>query len=258
MSKFLIPSHWVMKNINILVVGAGGTGSIVLSMLAQMDYNLSKLSDGITRLNVLVADGDDVSSSNIGRQAFYSSDIGMNKAEVLTTRFNQFMNTNWSWSTDFVAPEDIEEHEFDVIISCVDSAKFRYELGNHFKDTDNSSLWIDCGNSVSTGQILLGHLGGYPDEDKLPNIFDLYGSALESMEDRPEDSCGHESALSAQDFGINHAIAMQATNLLWQLIRHGSIDVHGAFVDLKSSTVNPINIDPNVWASFGYGQPVRH
>lgn len=256
---FNTPTHWIDEPVRVLVVGAGGTGSALLSLLAQMDYNLRQLSQDSSYLDLTVCDGDEVSEFNIGRQAFFSADIGMNKAEVLVKRFNQFTSTNWSYSTDYLTPTSLEGYinQFDLVITCVDSASFRFNLGSHFNDIKTKALWLDCGNCEHSGQIILGHLGKVTN-NKIPNLFDLYGTILESMEDRPEDSCSHESSLSKQDFGVNHTIAIHANNLLWRLMRHGSSDHHGMFINLTCGEVSPLAVDLNVWATFGYAPNVQH
>lgn len=85
----LNPSHRVTVNL----VGAGGTGSQVLSALARMDYALYKL--GHPGLYVRVYDDDVVTDANIGRQLFRGADIGQNKANVLVTRINTFFGVDW-------------------------------------------------------------------------------------------------------------------------------------------------------------------
>lgn len=257
MNEFIIPNSWVLSPVKILVIGAGGTGSILLSVLAQMDYNLRQLSGGESYLDITVADGDTVSQFNIGRQAFYVGDVGLFKSEVLVNRFNQFSGTNWSFATEFVSAKDVFSFKADLVITCVDSAKFRFELGEYCANKQSNTLWLDCGNDTNSGQIIFGHIG-CKSKDKLPNIYDLYGDALSSIEDRPEDSCSHAAALASQDFGVNHTIAINATNLLWQILRHGKVNHHGFFVDISSGTTNPLKIDHQVWRSFGYSEARQH
>lgn len=257
MNEFTIPSKWVSSKVKVLVIGSGGTGSILLSMLAQMDHNLRALSEGESYLDLTVVDGDTVSQFNIGRQAFYTGDVGQYKSEVLVKRFNQFSGTQWSYSTSFATPSDVETFKADLVITCVDSAKFRYELGKHFSDKFNNTVWIDCGNDQNSGQIILGNLGKN-NKDKIPNIFDLYGETLASIEDRPEDSCSHYQSLNSQDFGVNHTVAINASNLLWRLLRHGKLSHHGMFIDIVTGCVNPLNIDHQVWSSFGYSEAKKH
>ncbi|MBO8471748.1 MAG: ThiF family adenylyltransferase, partial [Bacteroidetes bacterium] len=68
------PQHPVTVN----VIGAGGTGSQVLTCLARFDTALRGL--GHPGLFVTVYDPDTVTEANIGRQLFSPSDIGLNKA----------------------------------------------------------------------------------------------------------------------------------------------------------------------------------
>ena len=53
--------------INVLVIGAGGTGSAFLSKLAQLQATLTHL--GAKGFNVVVADDDTVSQTNIDRRS---------------------------------------------------------------------------------------------------------------------------------------------------------------------------------------------
>ncbi len=59
-------------------------------------------------------------------------------------------------------------------------------------------------------------------------------------------------ALQKQDFGVNRAVSAQATQLIWQLVRYAKVSHHGAFVDVASATVQPMKIDPQLWAVYGY------
>lgn len=257
MNKFNIPSEWLLKPLKVIVVGAGGTGSILLSLLSQIDLNLRSLSDNQSYLDLTVIDGDTVSPFNIGRQVFHSADISQFKSEVMVKRLNQFTSTQWSYSTDFLNPKDLEKIQFDLIITCVDSASFRHQLGAHFEHISTDAMWLDLGNDKDSAQIIFGNLGS-KSKNRLPNIYDLYGDALASIVDRPEDSCSFQSALNSQNFGINHTVAIHASNLLWLLLRQGSINHHGAFISLVDNVVTPLAIDENVWQSFNYQPKATH
>ncbi len=139
------------RPIDIALIGAGGTGSQVLSGLARMNQALKAL--GSPGLHVRVFDGDSVSTSNVGRQLFSPSDVGKNKAVVLVTRLNMFFGTSW------------EAYAFNVskglrlpggiIISAVDDVEARYLVRDIGK---NSGIvyWVDTGNTADTGQVVLG------------------------------------------------------------------------------------------------------
>lgn len=69
------PQHPVTVNL----IGAGGTGSQVLTGLARLDVTLRAL--GHPGLFVTLYDPDIVTEANIGRQLFGYSDMGLNKAQ---------------------------------------------------------------------------------------------------------------------------------------------------------------------------------
>ena len=81
------------RPVDVLVVGAGGTGSQVVTALAQMHHALTSLDH--PGLQVTVLDDDTVSLSNIGRQWFFKADLGQSKAEVLVNRCNLTLGTSW-------------------------------------------------------------------------------------------------------------------------------------------------------------------
>lgn len=83
--NYLLSPH---HPVSVIVIGAGGTGSQVITSLARMDRALQAL--GHPGLYVTVYDPDAVSESNIGRQLFSEPEIGLNKAVALVTRINRF------------------------------------------------------------------------------------------------------------------------------------------------------------------------
>ena len=139
--------------IDISLIGAGGTGSQLVSGLARMNQALKAL--GSPGLHLRVFDGDSVSPSNVGRQLFSPADMGKNKAVVLVTRLNMFFGTNW------------EAHAYDVskglrlpggvVISAVDDVNARHIIRDIGKNS-GAIYWVDTGNTTSTGQVVLGTL----------------------------------------------------------------------------------------------------
>lgn len=252
---FNTPSHWIGRGIKILVIGAGGSGSQLVTELAQMDFLLREVSNGMTHLDVTVADGDTVSQFNIGRQPFYLVDQGLNKSEILVHRFNTYNGTHWKAVPQYLTASDLDykSQDFQIIITAVDKARLRYEIGKRFSDVHRDCLWLDLGNGQDEGQVIIGHLAKARDNQlRLPNVYDLYGEQLNQPELDDLPSCSTEAALQKQNFGVNRAVVAQATQLIWQLIRNGQISHHGAYVDVKGATVNPLLIDPDVWAVYGY------
>lgn len=244
-------NHLIGKPVSILLIGAGGSGSQIATELFQMDFLLRQLSNNDVYLEVTIADDDFVSQFNVGRQCFYAGDVGYNKADVLVKRFNNFGGIDWKIISEKIKP-NWNVNRYDFVITAVDVGEFRYQFGDTHKNKSSTPLWLDVGNDANTGQVILGHLG--TSKNKLPNVYDLYGEQLKTVEkDQPETpSCSTEEALRKQDFGVNRAVAAQASQLIWQLIRYNSISHHGAFIDIKNATVNPLKIDPQMWSVFGY------
>jgi PRTRC genetic system ThiF family protein len=255
MNSFALPTTWINRPINITLVGAGGTGSALLTELFQMSFLLHSISDGQVYFNVTVYDHDEVSIFNVGRQAFFSHDVGLNKASTLVDRFNVFGGLDWVAKPLAFVPNRDNLKGTDLLITCVDSAKVRTEIATYGKEcksnweNKNELLWLDTGNSKYDSQQVLGHL--FNRENKLPNIFDLYPS-LADVVDVETDSCSHESALQKQSYGINKMTAIDSCSLVWQLIREGKIDRHGSFINIKNGCTTPLKIDPVSWSMLGY------
>ena len=78
--------------VTVFVIGAGDTGSQVITNLARMSMALQAL--GHPGLHVTVFDPDTVSQANIGRQLFSETELGLNKAVSLVTRINLSSDTH--------------------------------------------------------------------------------------------------------------------------------------------------------------------
>jgi len=247
--EFIIPANWLNKPINICLVGVGGTGSALLIELFQMSYLLDQISGGAVYFNVTVFDDDQVSFSNVGRQSYWSHEVGENKAQCLVERFNTFGGLNWVAKPTRFIPNMLNNHSYDLLITCTDSAKVRADIGEFTNKIHNKLLWLDTGNSKFDGQVILGYLG--KSKVTLPNVYDLYPS-LRTIVDKDTDSCSHIEALRSQDYGINKKVALEATSLIWQLLRYSKINRHGAFINIKEGITTPLPIDPVNWAMLGY------
>lgn len=254
MQRFMMPAHWLQQPIDVVLVGVGGTGSEMLDGLVRLHMALVKLDH--PGLRVTVFDADEVSSANIGRQRFYPGDEGQNKSILSVHRINLFNGLDWRAVPRWFDPMERMSgwDRFDLLVTCVDKASTRADIGKAVAEhaSYRHGLWLDTGNNHNTGQCILGTLGRTA--PKLPSVFDLYPE-LETMVDDNEPSCSFEQAIQAQDLLINRVVADAATDLLWQLIRHGQITHHGAFVEVSPMRVTPLRIDPTVWASLGWREP---
>ncbi|MBP1152655.1 MULTISPECIES: PRTRC system ThiF family protein [unclassified Methylocaldum] len=239
--KFCTPSEWFTRRVRIEVIGIGGTGSEVLSSLARIDYAIREL--GHPGLYVRAWDGDRVERPNIGRQAFYPADLGHNKALVSVQRINYLFGLDWNAEPRmFDINRDGNAGQRDLLITCVDVAQFRADLAKSFADDPQRVLWLDAGNGLHSGQVILGWLGQAKDGAvALPSVFDFYPE-LDGMADDNLPSCSMEEALANQDLPVNRAIANVVMQLVWSLLRHGGLNHHGAYVDIRKGVMTPINI----------------
>ena len=71
------------------LIGAGGTGSQVLTALARMNHALTELNHA--GLSVRLWDDDVITEANLGRQLFAESELGLYKSVALINRINRFL-----------------------------------------------------------------------------------------------------------------------------------------------------------------------
>ena len=106
MKKIHYTDNYLLKPyhpVTIFVIGAGGTGSQVITNLARMDMALRAL--GHPGLHVTVFDPDTVTEANIGRQLFSESELGLNKAMAIVTRIN-VSSVRHGWRKAVVIPSE--------------------------------------------------------------------------------------------------------------------------------------------------------
>ena len=160
-SYLMSPQHPVTVNL----IGAGGTGSQVLTCLARLDTALRGL--GHPGLFVTLYDPDTVTEANIGRQLFGPSDLGQNKAQCLVTRINNFFGNDWKAQADIypaVLKDTRRDNLANITITCTDNIKSRIDLWNLLRALPQPTYctyetplyWMDFGNTQTTGQVVLG------------------------------------------------------------------------------------------------------
>src|SRR5512143_622428 len=144
--KFVLPERWLNGAVKVLIVGAGGTGSECLDALVRLHYALTHIGhpDG---LSITLQDGDTVSSANVARQRFVPSDVGHNKAELLARRYGLMFGLSIRALPTYALKRHVAEFaQFDLVITCVDRARFRVAMGKHWATRKCETLWLDHGN----------------------------------------------------------------------------------------------------------------
>ena len=254
-SYLLNPQHPVTVNL----IGGGGTGSQVLTNLARLDVTLRAL--GHPGLFVTLYDPDIVTEANIGRQLFGYSDLGLNKANCLITRINNFFGNDWKAMPTFY-PSNMKEakmeHLANITITCTDNIKSRIDLWNvlkalpqyNYTNYQTPLYWLDFGNTQTSGQVVLGSIPKkikqptsqiYQTVPSLKVITKLVKYARIKEEDSGP-SCSLAEALEKQDLFINSTLAQLGCNILWKMFRHGMIEHHGLYLNLSTMKVNPIMV----------------
>lgn len=235
--------------LRVLVVGAGGNGSKLTVGLKNLHGALVAL--GHPGLQVGLADGDSVSTSNLVRQNFYPSDVGLNKATVLVNRINISCGLTWEALPRYLGPGDVQTARPHLLLSCVDSRRARATIQAGIERSGETIYHADLGNTRDCGQVVLGCPPGHYNphkRDRLRTALELFPELVDAS--LPEDdtpSCSTMEALDKQDLFVNDTLVTSALALLWRLLRHGEIQHHGSFVDLKTGSVRPLPIDPRLW-----------
>lgn len=144
-----------IKKFNIIVIGAGGTGGNLLPMLA-------KLVKGRENITITIVDGDDVEVKNLDRQPFLKSDIGLNKAQVISEKLNMAFDLRTSYVPTFINDIDqlkkiksTERDTLNIVIGAVDNHNCRIILEKFFNKESNL-IYIDSANEDHFGDVIMG------------------------------------------------------------------------------------------------------
>lgn len=230
--------------LTVIVIGAGGTGSQLLNALAKISVALHKLK-GID-LNVTVYDGDEVSTSNVARQMFSYSEIGMNKASALCSKINRTYNVDFEAVPEYWKPQPhYHVNSANFIFTCVDVVSVRKQLYmSLLRDkfdleteiindvvTKLNYYWFDLGNTRRTGNVIVGSY-------EHPSIIDLYPN----LQDDPQTpSCSLLEALNKQDLFVNTFCADIAAKMFWDLLMTNKLKHSQAYFNLDTLKITTKN-----------------
>ena len=243
--------------VTVFVIGAGGTGSQVITNLARMSMALQAL--GHPGLHVTVFDPDTVSQANIGRQLFSETELGLNKAVSLVTRINCFFGYAWTAEPQCFPTRNFSgESTANIIITCTDNIRSRLTLWKFLKKVRKENIsdhsapiyWMDSGNSQTKGQVIIGTVREKvlqpSSQEYIPmpkmNVITEEVDYAKIKEKESGPSCSLAEALEKQDLFINSTLAQLGCNILWIMFRHGMIEHHGLFLNLETMKVNPIGV----------------
>src|ERR1017187_3797453 len=245
------------RQVRVLVVGCGGTGSAVVAGLPYLHQSL--VAHGHPGgLHVTVVDGDTISPANCVRQPFARSEIGLNKSIVLVNRLNLFWGLKWEAvpahlrSGTFISRsysgDDLRAH---IVIGCVDTRAARAVIRDAVGKWSTVSYWLDLGNNADSGQFILGEPLNERNRRatlRLRSEVELYPEIGDPTFDNDgEPSCSSLEALERQEPFVNSTLAQHALALLARLFRYGEVIYHGGFINLASGATSVLRIDPRCW-----------
>ena len=245
------------RQVRVLVIGCGGTGSAVVAGLPYLHQSL--VAHGHPGgLHVTVIDGDVIFPANCVRQPFARSEIGLNKAIVLINRLNLFWGLKWEAVPAYLragtfisrsySGDDLRAH---IVLGCVDTRAARATIRDAVGNRSTVSYWLDLGNNADSGQFILGEpLNGRNHRAKLRlrSAAELFPEIVDaSLDDDGEPSCSSAEALERQEPFVNSTLAQHALALLARLFRYGEISYHGGFINLATGATSVLRIDPLCW-----------
>jgi len=240
--------------IAVCLIGAGGTGSQVLTGLARMSHSLQQL--GHAGFQVSLWDDDVITDANRGRQLFAECEVGLSKSAALITRTNRFFGTSWT-AIEKTFTADTATGRSAFYISCVDTAAARFEIAQvlcelnlNTSRSDTPRYWMDFGNGKDTGQVILSTIGNIkqPNSEKfqpvgsLPQVTEEFAELLWQGDAEDLPSCSLAEALEKQDLFINSVLAQMGCSLLWQLLRQGLTTERGFFLNLNNFRSQPLAV----------------
>jgi PRTRC genetic system ThiF family protein len=245
------------RQVRVLIVGCGGTGSAVVSGLPYLHQSLvARGHPG--GLHVTVLDGDTISATNCVRQPFTRSEIGLSKAIVLVNRLNMFWGLKWeavpvhlkagTFISRSYSGDDLRAH---IVVGCVDTRAARAAIRDAVGGGSTTSYWCDQGNTADGGQFILGE----PLNDRnrrarlrLRTAAELFPEIVDpTLDDNGQPSCSSAEALERQEPFVNSTVAQHALALLARLFRYGEISYHGGFISLSTGVSSRLPIDASLW-----------
>lgn len=242
--------------VTVNLIGAGGTGSQMLTALAKMNQALLALHH--PGLAVTVWDGDQVSRANLGRQLFAYSELGMPKSEALINRTNRFFGTDWTAMNSMFTKAIAQNAAANLTITCVDTVAARREVASilkketrhNYQGPNTNLYWLDFGNSQNTGQVILATVGEHKQPktelhttvEQLPFITDEFSDLLDDAVEDTTPSCSLAEALTKQDLYINPTLAQLGSALLWRMFRYGMTENRGVFLNLADFRTQPLKV----------------
>ena len=245
------------RQVRVLVVGCGGTGSAFVAGLPYLHQSL--IARGHPEgMHVTVLDGDTISPTNCIRLPFSRSEIGLSKGIVLVNRLNLFWGFKWDAIPAHLQPGSVVSRSYygddlraHIVVGCVDTRVARAAIRDAISNCSNVSYWLDLGNNADSGQFILGEPLNQRNRRsrlRLRTVAELFPEIGDpDLDNSAESNCSAVEALERQEPFVNPTLAHHALALLARLFRFGEVNYHGGFINLASGIASAVRIDPRWW-----------
>ena len=155
--------------------------------------------------------------------------------------------------------ERIDGARADLVVVCVDSRASRRAVRQTLAK-DGPLYVLDLGNGAHSGQAVLGQIGTEKRRGKrepvdghldLPDPYTLLPELVAAGAEDDAPSCSLAEALERQELFVNDDVTRAAALILWNLLRRGRLEWHGAFVNSLTGRRSVVPVDAGVWATMG-------
>jgi len=239
----------------IVVVGTGGTGSLVAEGLCRLLIG----SD----VPVILVDPDRVEQPNLMRQNFFATDLGKFKAQALAERLSRQYSRQIGYSVMPYEKDMFNVHHGDgftktagnqIILGCVDNPEARRSIT---ESITWDKWYIDSGNGFNSGQVLIGNAR---EKSSMKEAFDSIEHLVRTLPiptvqqpalllpvaktPRSQD-CAEAVENNEQSPTINQTMAMIVLDMTNRLLR-GTLQYMGRYIDMDAGTMHTIPATPMV------------
>lgn len=256
------------REATIVLVGCGGTGGFLAEAVCRL--LLGRAAE------LCLVDPDRVEPHNVARQAFDQADVGRFKAEVLAERLARRFGREVGYS---VLPYDAALHaevfgdarsRLSLLLGCVDNSAARRAIaatlaeprwGHSYADVRQLVWWLDVGNGVNSGQVLLGNttrpealLGAFVPSIELCRALPAPSLQRPDLLDappapRPMPDCAEAVAAGDQGPTVNQVAAALAASYVEKLLA-GTCRWMATYFDMDDGTLACVPAEPKSVAAI--------
>ena len=247
------------RQVNITLVGVGGTGSHIASGLASLALELEER--GIPT-EITFIDPDCVEQKNVGRQLFAPAEVGTFKALAVAKRLNAVYSLMTGASCRAIDRRDtfVVAGALNIVIGAVDNFAARKLIAQKVDAAKGNLFWIDAGNEYSNGQVLIGNCSSHAVFKKglglglshhLPAPHVVYPDLIRATKrkakmikkKKQELSCAELAAEGLQGLFVNRMAAAWALAMLSDLLLLRELKYFGVAFDLEWGGVRTYRLD---------------